>query len=195
MYAGSLREKMGVEAALTAFSLAARTLPDLTFTILGDGPLRSQLETLSRDLGIADKVTFIGVKTGQELRQLLSQAGVGVALYQPAHHSFSRFSDPSKYKLYASHGIPIITTSVNPLAHELERKGAAIVVPYEPIAISRAMTEFASMSASDYTGRRAAAYAFGLAFAAERVYPAVFQRATQHLGLPSVSAFRPPCPP
>jgi len=195
VYAGSLREEMGVEAALTAFSLAAKTLPDLRFTILGEGPLRSPLEELSRGLGIAHRVTFSGVKSGQELRQLLSQAGVGVALYKPGPHSFSLFSDPSKYKLYASHGIPIITTAVNPLARELERVGAAIVVPYEPIAISRAITDLANMSASDYTGRRAAAYAFGLGFAAERVYPGVFQRVTQHLGLSSASTLLPPSPP
>jgi glycosyltransferase involved in cell wall biosynthesis len=39
---------------------AAAQVPDATFVLAGDGPLRSDLETRARELGVADRCIFLG---------------------------------------------------------------------------------------------------------------------------------------
>src|SRR5262249_34837056 len=39
-----------------------RTMPDVTFIVAGDGPLREGLERLAADLGLADRVRFLGMR-------------------------------------------------------------------------------------------------------------------------------------
>jgi glycosyltransferase involved in cell wall biosynthesis len=45
---------------LKAAAIVNKTLPDTRYALLGDGPLRSELENLGQELGIASKVTFFG---------------------------------------------------------------------------------------------------------------------------------------
>jgi glycosyltransferase involved in cell wall biosynthesis len=46
---------------LRAFAQVARALPDAGLNLVGDGPMRSALERLTRELGIEDRVRFHGV--------------------------------------------------------------------------------------------------------------------------------------
>jgi glycosyltransferase involved in cell wall biosynthesis len=55
---GSLFEKKGFETSLTALSQLKNI--DWTYALVGDGPLRHQLEDLTVKLGIADRVVFSG---------------------------------------------------------------------------------------------------------------------------------------
>lgn len=48
------------DAFLRAAAIISRALPDTRFAIVGDGPRRSPLEQLARDLGLADKAVFFG---------------------------------------------------------------------------------------------------------------------------------------
>lgn len=55
-YAGRLEHYKGVHVLLRAVAVT----PDCVLEIAGDGPQRSELETLAADLGIADRVRFLG---------------------------------------------------------------------------------------------------------------------------------------
>lgn len=57
---GRLVEKKGVADGLRAVAWARRRGVELRYTIVGDGPLRGQLEALAGELGIADAVRFRG---------------------------------------------------------------------------------------------------------------------------------------
>jgi glycosyltransferase involved in cell wall biosynthesis len=57
---GRLVEKKGLDDALDAVALVARSGVPFQFRIVGGGPLRSSLEERARRLGIAELVTFIG---------------------------------------------------------------------------------------------------------------------------------------
>src|SRR5207245_7566995 len=48
---------------LRAFHQLARGHPDVDLLLVGDGPLRGGLEQLSQELGIKDRVRFLGVRT------------------------------------------------------------------------------------------------------------------------------------
>jgi len=57
---GRLVEQKDYPTQLRAFALAASCMPNLRMAIAGDGPLRSQLERMASDLGVADRVRFLG---------------------------------------------------------------------------------------------------------------------------------------
>ena len=58
------------EASVTTGALAAKQVPESRFLVIGDGALRPQLEQQARDLGIADRVLFLGTRS--DIPQLLA---------------------------------------------------------------------------------------------------------------------------
>ena len=57
---GRLVEQKDYPTQLRAFALAAPKNPNLVMLLVGDGPLRGELEGLVRSLGIAERVRFAG---------------------------------------------------------------------------------------------------------------------------------------
>ena len=57
---GRLAPEKGVDVFLRAVALLAQRGTEANFVIAGDGPDRSALEALRQELGIADKVSFLG---------------------------------------------------------------------------------------------------------------------------------------
>jgi glycosyltransferase involved in cell wall biosynthesis len=57
---GWLIERKRFDVFLRTAAEIARQLPDSYFVICGGGPLEEQLKGLARDLGIADRVRFVG---------------------------------------------------------------------------------------------------------------------------------------
>lgn len=57
---GTLRIDKAQHVLLRAFSEIIKTFPDLNLLVVGDGPLRENLQNTARDLGIAKRVIFTG---------------------------------------------------------------------------------------------------------------------------------------
>jgi glycosyltransferase involved in cell wall biosynthesis len=66
LFIGRLVAIKGVDILLKAFAEAQKTNPNLHLTLLGDGPLRGELERLTVAIGIKEKVDFKGYITGSE---------------------------------------------------------------------------------------------------------------------------------
>jgi glycosyltransferase involved in cell wall biosynthesis len=77
LYAGRLLWWKGVHLAIRALSDARDLGVDAKLTIIGDGPARSDLQTLARRLGVSDHVVWRGKLSRAEL----------LAVY-PRHHAF-----------------------------------------------------------------------------------------------------------
>jgi glycosyltransferase involved in cell wall biosynthesis len=59
-FVGRLVEQKAPEILLQAFAIASAIVPNARLAIVGDGPLREQLVTLSTQLEIAEKVIWLG---------------------------------------------------------------------------------------------------------------------------------------
>ncbi|BDP40128.1 hypothetical protein DAETH_00970 [Deinococcus aetherius] len=77
-----LVEKNGVQVAIEAL---ARTEADVGFWIVGDGPLRHALEKRVEELGVKDRVTFLGGLPRSEVISLMQEADVVLVPSVPAH--------------------------------------------------------------------------------------------------------------
>ena len=64
-------EKKGIDVLLRAFKLIHDRKPSLRLVLVGDGPLHEQLKNLASDLGIADKVAFLGLQGRSQVATLL----------------------------------------------------------------------------------------------------------------------------
>ncbi|MGG7517681.1 glycosyltransferase [Allorhizobium undicola] len=75
-----LAGKKGVEFALRALGRLASERPQLDwrYTIIGDGPLRAELEQLAAELGIAGRVQFLGSQPHKVVKSWLAEAHVFV---------------------------------------------------------------------------------------------------------------------
>jgi glycosyltransferase involved in cell wall biosynthesis len=62
VHAAALVPHKDQETLLRAARAVIDKMPGVRFFILGDGPLRQRLEGLSRELGLADRVSFVGYK-------------------------------------------------------------------------------------------------------------------------------------
>lgn len=80
LFVGRLVEKKGAEYAIRALAWMNQYLqvPNWLFTIVGDGPLREDLVELVGRLGLADKVSFHGIASSEQVRLKLEQAHIFV---------------------------------------------------------------------------------------------------------------------
>ena len=60
LIAGSFREKKGIPYAIRAFAKVKENHQNIQLRILGDGPMRNQIESLIGKLEISDSVTLLG---------------------------------------------------------------------------------------------------------------------------------------
>jgi phosphatidylinositol alpha-1,6-mannosyltransferase len=65
LFVGHLTRVKGVDVLLKAF--AQTRLPPLRLLIVGDGPERNPLQTLAAELGVAERTTFAGAVSWQEM--------------------------------------------------------------------------------------------------------------------------------
>lgn len=108
------------DQAMLLRGFASAALPDVELLMVGDGPLRSDLEALARELGIADRVRFLGIR--RDVAELLRAADAF------ALTSVSEAASLTLLEAMAT-GLPVIVTDVggNP---EIVRDGIdGLLVP------------------------------------------------------------------
>ena len=78
LFAGGLIPLKDPVTLIRSFFLVSRNYPNCRLLLAGDGPLRSDLEKLVADLGICNRVEFLGFLEGDELRATYLAADIFV---------------------------------------------------------------------------------------------------------------------
>lgn len=68
LFAGRLAPEKELASLIRAFAAIAPDVPGAQLVLIGDGPLRSELETLACTLGVAPSIRFTGRQTPAEVR-------------------------------------------------------------------------------------------------------------------------------
>ncbi|HEX6134965.1 MAG TPA: glycosyltransferase [Longimicrobiales bacterium] len=74
LFVGRLVPKKGLAHLLRAFPAVQRRVPEAALVIVGDGPLRGELEALARELDV--NATFTGVRTPAEILEHMRRAAL-----------------------------------------------------------------------------------------------------------------------
>lgn len=74
-----LVEKKGIEYAIRAMARLVIMNVDVRYRIIGSGPLEASLRQLTSELGLANRIEFLGTKTSGEIAEELTQAQLFLA--------------------------------------------------------------------------------------------------------------------
>ncbi len=120
--AGRLQAQKNFPGFLLTAAALSRLLPESRFVIAGEGPDRASLENLARQLGIADRVTFLGFVS--RMRELYLASDV---LFFP---SFFEGTPMTVLEAMAS-GLPIVASEIDGTAEVLTDGVDALLAPAE----------------------------------------------------------------
>jgi glycosyltransferase involved in cell wall biosynthesis len=115
----ALSRRKGVLDFVRAAQIACRLEPGLEFVVVGDGPSRREAEELADQLGLLDKIHFVGHRA--DVAQILVAFDIYV---QPSH--YEGLSIAMLEALAA--GLPMVTTDVDGVADVLPGGLGAVTV-------------------------------------------------------------------
>lgn len=133
IFVGYLFEKQGLQLVIKALPKLVKKFPQIHLTIVGSGPIENRIKKTIKLLKLNSYVTFTGyINNHQKIVDILTDSGgIGLATYIPSIGDYTYNADPSKIKLYLLCGLPVITTKVPPIAKEIAKRKAGLVIDYE----------------------------------------------------------------
>jgi len=102
-------EKKGIEYVIRAVAQVARSFPQLRYDIIGDGPLRAELQKLAVALSVEKIVQFHGALNAESVRNLLDEAHAFVLASVTAKDGDQEGTPVSLLEAQAA-GLPVIST-------------------------------------------------------------------------------------
>ncbi|MBE9041447.1 glycosyltransferase [Oscillatoriales cyanobacterium LEGE 11467] len=138
---GRLVEKKGIEYSIRGVAECMRSYPNLTYTIVGEGELRPELEQLVRSLGLESKIKLVGQKSQEELIDILETCHLFIAPSVTAADG-DRDAPVNTLKEAMAMGLPIISTRHGGIPELVDDGVEGFLVPErDASAIARELSE------------------------------------------------------
>jgi glycosyltransferase involved in cell wall biosynthesis len=132
---GRLVEQKDIPTQIAGFSAAVSREPRLRMVLIGDGPLRAELEGLAREAGVADRIAFLGYRS--DVTDWLQ--------------AFDVFVQTSKFEPFGvalleakAFAVPIASTAVDEVPEILSHgRSGLLFEPSSPGALAEALLKLA----------------------------------------------------
>ncbi|MBM4329179.1 MAG: glycosyltransferase family 4 protein [Deltaproteobacteria bacterium] len=121
LFVGSLIPKKGVQDLLAA--LAHSSLSQVSLDVVGDGFHRSELESISKRLGLVNRVQWLGMRPPDEVAALMRQADI---LCLPSYTE----GKPNVVREAMASGLPVVASRVGGIPEMVKERSTALL--YEP---------------------------------------------------------------
>ncbi|HEX2729067.1 MAG TPA: glycosyltransferase family 4 protein [Rubrobacteraceae bacterium] len=130
-FVGGLRPWHGVEVLPALVERLAGRYPDIRLVIVGDGPLRGELERDGRERGLERNVVFTGALPHEEIPAWVRRFDVALAPYHRPKHDF--YFSPLKIFEYMACGVPVVAAGLGQIP-DIVRDGETglLYAPDEP---------------------------------------------------------------
>lgn len=125
---GRLVEKKGHRYVLEALSDLTTRIPNIRYRIVGDGPLRTDLETTARDLGVAGYCNFLGLRAGADVRREYEMCDLFVLASVTAVDGDMEGQGLVLQEAQAI-GVPVVTTRHNGIPDGVRDGETGLIVP------------------------------------------------------------------
>jgi colanic acid/amylovoran biosynthesis glycosyltransferase len=145
LQAGRLIEKKGWQTSLRAFAAFQQKHPAATFVIAGEGPMQQELQTLARELGVAERVHFAGFLSQVELREEFFQSHIFLHPSELGRDGNQEGVPNAMLEAMAS-GLPVFATRHGGIPEAIEDGVSGVLVDErDHVALAEALL--------DWTGR------------------------------------------
>jgi len=126
--AGRLIEKKGLPVTLRAFASFLKRYPNAALTIAGEGPLLGHLRELARELKIANRVTFTGFMSQEQLRVLYYGSHIFLHPSETGPDGNQEGIPNAMLEAMAS-GLPVFATEHGGIPEAIEHGMSGVLVP------------------------------------------------------------------
>ena len=141
-FVGTLKPWHGTHHLVEAFRALVQERPEMHLLIVGDGPERSRLMEQVREGGVADRVSFTGSVTAEEVPGWLAAMDIAVAPY-PQLEQF--YFSPLKVYEYMAAGLPVVASRIGQIERLIrDRVNGLLVEPGKPGSLALALATLAA---------------------------------------------------
>ena len=117
-FVGGLRPWHGVEVLPELLARLAPRHPGVGLAIVGDGPLRPELERALTERGLRERAVFTGALGHDDIPGLIRLFDIALAPYPPLDHDF--YFSPLKLFEYMACGVPVVASGAGQIAEVVE---------------------------------------------------------------------------
>jgi glycosyltransferase involved in cell wall biosynthesis len=143
-FVGRLMEVKGVDDLLAGVARALSDLPDITLVVAGTGPLKESLEARSTELGLDDRVSFVGWLDRGDVAALQVAADVVAVPSRTAADGTREAQGLSVVEALAL-GRPVVAGRVGGIPDAITDGENGLLVPErDPVALAGALIRLAT---------------------------------------------------
>jgi glycosyltransferase involved in cell wall biosynthesis len=135
VYAGTLAPWSGIKDLILSIKFALEKVPNIKLLIVGDGPLRDDLENLVQTLDISRNVVFMGRIPYREISSVFSRASVGAAVFVPSE--LTKYAVMNKLMDYMGAGLAVLATDYGENSKLVKLADVGVCVKHNPKAIAQ----------------------------------------------------------
>jgi len=130
-FVGMLRPWHGVMALPLVLGRLVDRYKNLRLVIVGDGPLRAQLERDLRDRGLISNAVFTMSVRQDEVAELIRHFDVALAPYSQLDHAF--YFSPLKLFEYMASGVPVVAAEIGQIAQVVKDGKTGLLYPPDDV--------------------------------------------------------------
>lgn len=135
LFQGHFRPGRGLKSLIESMA----DLNDIHLVLIGGGELEAELKHRIEELGIGNRISFMGYVPTEFLIKTTSQADLGIALFEPTSVNYA-YALPNKFFEYIMAGIPVLASDIETFRHYMKEYDIGMTVnPTDIQAITRSI--------------------------------------------------------
>ena len=135
-----LTKAKGIDTVIQAIPQVLKAIPNAHYVIVGNGPARSDLETLAVDHGVESLITFLGAKAHQEIAGFYAMSDLFVMTPHENPDTINVESFGIVYLEANFFGVPVIASSAGSIKDAVKHEETGLLVPPDqPSLLSQAI--------------------------------------------------------
>lgn len=123
LYQGSVNLGRGVDVAIRAM----QCLEGAVLTVAGTGDVLEEMKALAKELGLTERVKFLGQVPFTELKAITRSASIGISLEEDLGLNY-RYALPNKLFDYIHAGVPVLVSHLPSMSEVVETYGIGEVL-------------------------------------------------------------------
>lgn len=137
IYTGNLGSAQDLECIIRAMTHLSHG--NAVLRLVGGGDIEADLRRLTDNLGVQDRVEFVGVVPREEIPGLLEEATVGVAPLENKEEL--AYAMPTKVYEYMASGLPTVVTGRGEIERFVRKSGGGVCVANDPERVAERLDE------------------------------------------------------